>query len=92
MLRCTPQVVVTVLVLAAHGWLMWHLQSVYEAVPDKSNVASLLDYVDLCVPVFIVSMIAEAGTLTSAFPTNINRCSAPPVPEEPPAATNFDLW
>jgi hypothetical protein len=50
---------------------------VYEAVPDKSNVASLLDYVDLFAPVFIVSMIAEAGTLTIAFPINVHQYHEP---------------
>jgi hypothetical protein len=71
MLRGGPQAVTAVLVLAAHGWFMWHMQSAYDAMPDKSHVGGVIKYVDLWVPVFILSMLAEAGALPAALPPSL---------------------
>jgi hypothetical protein len=62
-LRGGPQVVAAGLVVAAHAWFLWYLQAEYEALPDKSDLASVTDYVDLWVPIFLLSMFAEAGTV-----------------------------
>jgi hypothetical protein len=61
-LRGGPLVVAAGLVVAAHAWFLWYLQAEYEALPDKSDLASVTDYVDLWVPIFLLSMFAEAGT------------------------------
>ena len=55
------------LVVAAHAWFLWYLQAEYEALPAKSALASVTDYVDLWVPIFLLSMFAEAGTLHFLF-------------------------
>lgn len=60
-LRGGPQVVAAGLVVAAHAWFLWYLQAEYEALPDKSDLASVTDYVDLWVPIFLLSMFAEAA-------------------------------
>jgi len=58
--RGALEAVVVVLVLAGHAWFLWYLQAQYEALPDKTNPARVMDYVDLWVPIFLVSMLVEA--------------------------------
>jgi len=66
LLQAVPHAVVVAVVLFAHAWFLWYLQTEYEAIPDKSQLPLATDYVDMWVPVFFISIIAEAGTRSSS--------------------------